>query len=108
MGIDRLQLSRALCRARGEASLMGSPRVNVLGTGISPISMRTALTQIDDWIQGRARQYGCVCTVHTVMQCRRSDALRRLGNASGMNTPDGMPHRRLSGVAGYADLARRC
>jgi len=67
---------------------MGSPRVNVLGTGISPISMPTALSQIDDWIQGRARQYVCVCTVHTVMQCRRSDALRRLVNASGMNTPD--------------------
>src|SRR2546421_892306 len=106
MGIDRFQLSRALCRARGEAALMGSPRVNVLGTGISPISMRTALTKIDDWIQSRARQYVCVCTVHTVMQCRRSDALRRLVNASGMNTPDGMPLVWLSRMAGYPDVTR--
>src|SRR5204863_93629 len=97
---------RALCRARGEAALMGSPRVNVLGTGISPISMPTALSQIDDWIQSRARQYVCVCTVHTVMQCRRSDALRRLVNASGMNTPDGMPLVWLSRMAGYPDVTR--
>jgi len=85
---------------------MGSPRVNVLGTGISPISMPTALSQIDDWIQSRARQYVCVCTVHTVMQCRRSDALRRLVNASGMNTPDGMPLVWLSRMAGYPDVTR--
>src|SRR5437764_753906 len=40
------------------------------------------------------------------MQCRRSDALRRLVNASGMNTPDGMPLVWLSRMAGYPDVTR--
>lgn len=81
-------------------------RVNVLGTGISPINMSEALNQIDDWIARKAPAYVCVCTVHTVMQCRRSEALRRVVNASAMNTPDGMPLVWLSRMAGFRDVTR--
>jgi N-acetylglucosaminyldiphosphoundecaprenol N-acetyl-beta-D-mannosaminyltransferase len=83
-----------------------SSPVNVLGVGISPINMREALDRIDGWITRREPHYVCVCTVHTVMQCRRSERLRSVVNASGMNTPDGMPLVWLSRMAGNAGVSR--
>ncbi len=68
--------------------------------------MHQALDRIDGWITRRERRYVCVCTVHTVMQCRRSERLRSVVNASGMNTPDGMPLVWLSRLAGHAGVSR--
>jgi N-acetylglucosaminyldiphosphoundecaprenol N-acetyl-beta-D-mannosaminyltransferase len=81
-------------------------RVNVLGVGISPISMADALERIDAWVNQRAREYICVCTVHTVMQCRRSESLRQVVNSAAMNTPDGMPLVWLSRLAGHHNVTR--
>jgi len=81
-------------------------RVNVLGVGISPINIPIALERIDGWIREGAREYVCVCPVHTVMLCRRSQALRRIVNASGMTTPDGMPMVWLSRWAGHPQVSR--
>lgn len=66
-------------------------RVNVLGVGISPVNMTTALDQIAAWIETGQRTYVCFCTVNTIMECRRSEELRRIVNRAGMVTPDGMP-----------------
>jgi N-acetylglucosaminyldiphosphoundecaprenol N-acetyl-beta-D-mannosaminyltransferase len=68
--------------------------------------MEQALRQLDDWIQRGERQYVCICTVHTVMQCRRSERLRRIVNAAGMVTPDGMPLVWLSKLAGHPGVTR--
>ncbi len=93
-------------------------RVNVLGVGVSAINMEEAVSQIDAWIGAREPHYVCVCTVHGVMDCQRSEDLRRIFNGAGMVTPDGMPlvwlgraeHRNVSRVYGpdlmLADLAR--
>ena len=67
------------------------PRVNILGVGISAITMPQALEQIAAWIDSRACQYVCVCTVHTVMECQRNETMRRVVNKAGLATPDGMP-----------------
>lgn len=67
------------------------PRVNVLGTGISAITMRQALDQVAAWIKQGAREYVCVCNVYTVMECRRNSAVRSAVNRAGLATPDGMP-----------------
>lgn len=85
---------------------MDADRVNVLGTGISPINMGMALERIDAWIAGHDRQYVCVCSVNNVMQGHRSESLRRVMNASGMNTPDGMPLVWLSRLAGHRQVSR--
>ena len=81
-------------------------RVNALGIGISPISLDIALQQIGDWISNRKRRYVCVCTVHTVMESRRSESLRRVLNGSGMATPDGMPLVWLARLAGHSGVGR--
>jgi N-acetylglucosaminyldiphosphoundecaprenol N-acetyl-beta-D-mannosaminyltransferase len=67
------------------------PRVDVLGVGISAIDMEMALTRIASWVDQRIPHYVCITGVHGVMECRRDPELRRIHNASGLTTPDGMP-----------------
>jgi N-acetylglucosaminyldiphosphoundecaprenol N-acetyl-beta-D-mannosaminyltransferase len=72
-------------------SMQKQPRVNILGVGISPITLPQAINQMAAWIDNRTRQYVCVCTVHTVMECQRSEKMRWAVNQAGLATPDGMP-----------------
>jgi N-acetylglucosaminyldiphosphoundecaprenol N-acetyl-beta-D-mannosaminyltransferase len=82
------------------------PRVNVLGVGISAINMEVALTTIEDWIARHDSRYVCVTPVHSVMECRKDAALRRIFNASGLTTPDGMPLVWLSRLKGFRHVGR--
>jgi N-acetylglucosaminyldiphosphoundecaprenol N-acetyl-beta-D-mannosaminyltransferase len=82
------------------------PRVNVLGVGISAINMEVALTTIEDWIARHYSRYVCVAPVHSVMECRKDAALRRIFNVSGLTTPDGMPLVWLCHLKGYRDVSR--
>lgn len=81
-------------------------RTNILGVGISLINMSMALDRVHQWIVERDRQYVSVCTVHTVMECRRNERLRKIVNAAGMTTPDGMPLVWLSRLAGHDFVSR--
>lgn len=81
-------------------------RVNVLGVGVSAINIDAALDVIDSWIKAHDRHYVCVCTVHGIMECRRSARLRALFNGAGMVTPDGMPLVWLSRRAGHRHVDR--
>ena len=67
------------------------PRVDVLGVHISAIDMPAALDEIARWIDDGERHYVCVTGVHGVMESQRDPELRRIHNASGLTTPDGMP-----------------
>ena len=66
-------------------------RTNILGVGINAITMAQAIDQISTWIETGARQYISVCTVHTIMECRQDERVRRAVNQAGLATPDGMP-----------------
>src|SRR3712207_2269451 len=66
-------------------------RVDVLGVGISAVSMEQAVTEIARWVGEGERHYVCVTGVHGVMESRRDPALAAIHNASGLTTPDGMP-----------------
>ena len=81
-------------------------RVNVLGVGVSAINMTQALDNIDGWVRDRKHTYVCVCPVHSVMECRRSTEVRRIFNAAGMVTPDGMPLVWLSRMSGHKNVSR--
>jgi N-acetylglucosaminyldiphosphoundecaprenol N-acetyl-beta-D-mannosaminyltransferase len=81
-------------------------RTNVLGVGVSLINMSMALDRLSRWIADREPQYVSVCTVHTVMECRRNAELRRIVNSAGMVTPDGMPLVWLSRLAGHSFVSR--
>ena len=57
---------------------MAIPRVNILGVGVSAISMAMALRIIEGWIARRDPNYICVTTVHGVMESQRDAELKRL------------------------------
>jgi N-acetylglucosaminyldiphosphoundecaprenol N-acetyl-beta-D-mannosaminyltransferase len=65
-----------------------------------------ALDQLEGWIANQEHQYVSVCTVHTIMECRRDPRLRKIVNHAGMTTPDGMPLVWLSRMAGHAHVSR--
>jgi N-acetylglucosaminyldiphosphoundecaprenol N-acetyl-beta-D-mannosaminyltransferase len=63
----------------------------VLGVPISAIDMDQALAEIDRRVAERDPSYVCVCTVNSVMECRRHPDLLAIFRSAGMVTPDGMP-----------------
>jgi N-acetylglucosaminyldiphosphoundecaprenol N-acetyl-beta-D-mannosaminyltransferase len=73
------------------AGTWATPRVDVLGVGVSAIDMPMALQLIDQWISQGDRRYICVTGVHGVMESQRDPRLRNVHNRSGLTTPDGMP-----------------
>jgi len=86
--------------------MSASSRSNILGVGISAINMAIALETIDQWIAERDPHYVCVFPVHSVMECQKDPELRRIANASGLTTPDGMPLVWLSRLHGYRQVSR--
>lgn len=78
----------------------------MLDVHISAIDMASAVETIEGWIENRDRQYVCICTVHTVMECQRDPALRKAVNGAGLRTPDGMPLVWLSRRAGQHHVSR--
>lgn len=83
-----------------------APVVNVLGVGVRPQNIPRAAATIADWVDTRTRTYVCVAAVHSVVESRRSPALRRIHNAAGMVTSDGMPLVWLCRAAGHRDAER--
>jgi N-acetylglucosaminyldiphosphoundecaprenol N-acetyl-beta-D-mannosaminyltransferase len=81
-------------------------RVNILGVGVSAINMAIALATIDGWIERRRRQYVCITGVHGVMESQRDPELRRIHNAAGMATPDGMPLVWMLWASGHRSAER--
>jgi N-acetylglucosaminyldiphosphoundecaprenol N-acetyl-beta-D-mannosaminyltransferase len=83
-----------------------TPRINVLGVGISAINLDVAISKIAEWIDNRECQYVNVCTVHTIMECYQNPALRKIINSSGLATPDGMPLMWLCRYYGFKKASR--
>jgi N-acetylglucosaminyldiphosphoundecaprenol N-acetyl-beta-D-mannosaminyltransferase len=83
-----------------------SERVNILGVGVSAINTEDALRTVDGWIEKHERHYVCVCPVHSIMECRRSEEVRRVFNGAGMVTPDGMPVVWVARWSGHPNVDR--
>ena len=83
-------------------------RENVLGIGVSLVDMNRAVRAIQDWIDRRDRKYVCVTGVHGVVKSQASADLRRLHNAAGMVTLDGMPLAWLLRLSGHAATDQVC
>jgi N-acetylglucosaminyldiphosphoundecaprenol N-acetyl-beta-D-mannosaminyltransferase len=85
---------------------MTIPKVNILGVEVSAINMKMALHTIEDWIARREPHYVCVTGVHGVMESQRDEEVRRIHNAAGLVTPDGMPLVWLSRLMGFSHVER--
>jgi len=85
---------------------MTIPRANILGVGVSAINMEMALRTIGGWISRREPQYVCLTSVNGVIESQWDEELRRIHNAAGLVTPDGMPLVWLSRLMGYPYVGR--
>lgn len=81
-------------------------RVDVLGVRVSAVNMEQALGTIEGWISSRRPHYVCVSGVHGVMESREDEELRRIHNAAGLVTPDGMPLVWLAYLNGFKQVER--
>ena len=88
------------------ASTWVTPRVDVLGVGVSAVDMPMTLHLIDQWISQGDRQYICVTDVHAVMESQRDPRIRNAHNCSGLTTPDGMPLVWAGRAAGARHMSR--
>jgi N-acetylglucosaminyldiphosphoundecaprenol N-acetyl-beta-D-mannosaminyltransferase len=66
-------------------------RVNILGVGVSPVNMESALRQMERWLDTRDHAYVVAAPVHCLIECLRNEKLRKIYNASSMVIPDGRP-----------------
>ncbi len=67
------------------------PRYNVLGIGVSALTLSLA-TQLILSVRRQPRTgYICLATAHGIIASQRDPALRAVYNASWLTTPDGMP-----------------
>jgi len=82
------------------------PRTNILGVGVSAITMAMALDIIGSWIAHDAREYVTVADVHSVMRTQRDAHLRQIHGRAGLVTPDGMPLVWLSRLYGQRGVER--
>ena len=80
--------------------------VNILGVNVSPLDMSTAVGTIARWIEARQSHYVTVTPAHAVMDAYADADLRRIFNASGMTTPDGMAIVWLLRLHGHRQVSR--
>jgi N-acetylglucosaminyldiphosphoundecaprenol N-acetyl-beta-D-mannosaminyltransferase len=81
-------------------------RLNVLGVGVSALSMDLAVATIEGWIADRQSHYVCITGVHGVMESQHDPDLRDIHNHAGLVTPDGMPLVWLLRLAGFRHVTR--
>ncbi len=81
-------------------------RTDVLGVGVSAITIPTAVAEIGRWIADGEHHYVCVTGVHGVMESQRDPDLLVIHNRSGLTTPDGMPMVWASHRAGQRHVER--
>lgn len=84
----------------------GVPRVDVLGVGVSCLTLASATSVVERWVERGEHQYVCVTGVHGVMESRRDPDLQRIHNGSGLTTPDGMPMVWCAHRAGRREVRR--
>jgi N-acetylglucosaminyldiphosphoundecaprenol N-acetyl-beta-D-mannosaminyltransferase len=81
-------------------------RVDVLGVGVSAISLRGALAEIAGWVERGEHHYVCVTGVHGVIESQRDPQLREIHNRSGLTVADGMPLLWSGRFAGSQEMER--
>ncbi len=82
------------------------PRYNVLGVGVSVLTLDQARDLVVGVRGRRQAGYICLATVNSISEARRDPAYRRMLNASWLTTPDGMPMVWLAHRQGHPAVTR--
>jgi N-acetylglucosaminyldiphosphoundecaprenol N-acetyl-beta-D-mannosaminyltransferase len=81
-------------------------RANILGVGVSAISMADAVHHSDTLLQEGSRGYICVTGVHGITEAQSDEKFRAILNSSFLTTPDGMPTVWLGRWQGHKNMTR--
>jgi N-acetylglucosaminyldiphosphoundecaprenol N-acetyl-beta-D-mannosaminyltransferase len=81
-------------------------RVNILGVGLSVLSLKTALDEIASAIREHRKGYICVTGVHGVIEAQADENFRRILNNAFLCTPDGMPMVWMGKIHGHSEMRR--
>lgn len=81
-------------------------RTNVLGVGISAMSLETAVNLTFEAIDQKRKGYVCVTGVHGVIEAQDSEEFRNILNESFLTTPDGMPMVWVGKWNGHSEIQR--
>jgi N-acetylglucosaminyldiphosphoundecaprenol N-acetyl-beta-D-mannosaminyltransferase len=83
-------------------------RVNILGVGVTPQDLNTAVATLERWRGERRQEYVCVISVHGLVAAQSDPTIRHALNHCGMATEDGMPLVWWSRLAGFSQARRVC
>src|ERR1700733_13210393 len=81
-------------------------RVNILGVGITVLTMETALQKIEAFLDGGQRGYICVTGAQGIIEAQKDKDFRDILNSAFLNTPDGMPMVWLGKYHGFRNMGR--
>jgi N-acetylglucosaminyldiphosphoundecaprenol N-acetyl-beta-D-mannosaminyltransferase len=81
-------------------------RVNILGVGISVLTMETALQQVEALLDRGDRGYICVTGAQGIIEAQKDENYRHILNSAFLNTPDGMPMVWLGKYHGFRNMER--
>jgi N-acetylglucosaminyldiphosphoundecaprenol N-acetyl-beta-D-mannosaminyltransferase len=84
------------------------PRVNILGVGVTPVSLMQTVEILEKWRAEGRREYVCCCPVHGLVEAQFDPEVRRALNRSGLTTEDGMPLVWWCQRSGYSSAGRVC
>ena len=90
-----------------EFPIIPTGRANVLGVGISPLTIATAAERVSEGAATAGLSgFVTVTGVHGVMESQRDEELRRIHNRSFLSTPDGVPMVWLARWNGFEGTER--
>ena len=81
-------------------------RVNILGVGISVLTMEIALQKIEALLDRGERGYICVTGAQGIIEAQKDENYRHILNSAFLNTPDGMPMVWLDKYHGFQNMGR--
>ncbi len=80
--------------------------VNILGVGVHPIDMQSAIFFVKAQIKSNTKGYICLAGVHGVMEAQRDSVLKRIFSKALLVAPDGMPTVWLGHLQGFHAMKR--
>ena len=81
-------------------------RVNILGVGVSAVSLTEAVERSVAFVETKRQGYVCVTGVHGVMEAQDDERFRQILNRSFLTTPDGVPTVWLGRLHGFRTMTR--
>ena len=76
-------------------------RVNILGVGITPLDLSSAVSRVLSFLTTGEKGYICVTGMHGIMEAQKDPQLVDIQNASVFTTPDGIPTVWIGHLQGY-------